>query len=203
MKRQFLSQLFLFGVLASPLVGGEVRSFATVDGSKVINASITKILPDKDGKRFIEITREDNGRRYNVLAEIFSEEDQSYIEEAVVLFRAGRNLSVSIEPNEERSSPSKTGGRSIVTATHTFDLQIRNNGEEELKGLEIEYRVFYQKAERIWETKGTQRIGKSKRNDSYKEDRFKLASVKPREDKALATTPVNLTHDRPNRGGPG
>ena len=195
--------MLLFGAFTSPLVGDEVRSFSTADGSKVIKASISQILPNKDGKRFIEIKREDNGKRYKVLSEIFSTEDQAYIEEAAAIIDGGRNLSVSIKPNEDRSSAVKTKGRSVVTAEHTFDIELRNNGQNELGDLEVKYKVFYRKAERIWEIKGTQRIGKSKRSDVYKENVMKVASVKPRETHAFTTIPLKLVHDRPNRGGPG
>jgi hypothetical protein len=138
-----------------------------------------------------------------VLAEIFSKEDRAYIEEAVVNHIAGRNLAMTIEPNEDRGSPEKKGGRSIVTATHTFDVELRNNGEEELSDLEVEYRVFYKKAERVWDQRGSQKIGKSKRNDSYRENTVKVASIKPRKDESFSTVPLSLVNNRPNRGGPG
>ncbi|MDA0811712.1 MAG: hypothetical protein O3C21_04880 [Verrucomicrobia bacterium] len=203
MKSAFLCQMLLIGMFAGPSLGDEIRTFSTADGSKVIKAAITQILPSKDGKRYIEITREDNGKRYNVLAEVFSADDQAYIEETVALMESGRNLSVSIKPNEDRGSAVKAGGRSVVTAKHTFDIELRNNSETAVEGIEVSYKVFYKKAERVWETKGTQSIGTSKRVDAYKDNKVEVATVKPRESHTFSTVPVSLTHDRPNRGGPG
>lgn len=203
MRKLPLCFAVLLGVMsAASLHGKNFRTFTTADQSKAIVAAVVGVFNDDEGRMLVEIERED-GKRYKVLPEIFSDEDQAAIKEAVAILNAGRHLALTITPKEDRSSPSESDGRRIVTAKHAFDLMFRNNGTADLEGLEVEYRIFYQKDERTWDTRGDQKIGKSKRAGAYTDGTMKVEGLAARAEKVITTREVALISDRPNLGGPG
>jgi len=75
-------------------------------------------------------------------------------------------------------------------------VEFRNNSKVDMSGLEIEYRIFFSQDNRKGELD-------RKREHGYKDGTLKLAALSSRTQQSLSSRPVSITHDKPNRGGPG
>lgn len=195
MKRSLtkLTTIVCSGLLASSLAA-EVRTFTSADGSKTLLAECFDT--SGEGENLTATLVLDDGRSMKVRADVFSEDDQNYLAEVNAAQKAARALSVRLEETSEDSEREKTRGRRITTTPTKFAIEVRNNGRDEVTGLEVDYQIFYRDAVRVGSKDGEW----MERNI---EGKLALAELPPRGDTVLTTEPVDIVSDRPNKGGPG
>ena len=164
-----MKRLVLFICLTASVFGvraaAQYRDFTSADG-KTIKAAVKAY----DAQKKIVTIERDNKRTSKVPITVFSEADQKYILEwdASKGFLSANLLKIScadkvVEKRKEKEleDVNYTGGavvkdfeKTVITFERiAYDIQFQNMNKYELKNIRMEYRIYYEQSEMVWEKK--------------------------------------------------
>ena len=125
----------------APLCFAEMHKFTSADGEKTILAEIVTF----DAKKSLVTLNLNNGRQIHSSVTAFAKEDQEYILKVARIQDVGRKLAVRFVDEEQTVSERKNplNGYQTLNVKSGYELELRNNGETDVDGLEAEYQIFY------------------------------------------------------------
>lgn len=143
----------------------QYRDFTSADGKTIRG----RIRTYNESKKVVTIER-DNRRTATVPITVFSESDQAYILEwdASKGFSSKNLLKIScndkvVEKRKEKELEDihytegdvvKDFEKTVTTFERiAYEIQLQNTNKSELKGIRMEYRIYYEQSEMVWEKK--------------------------------------------------
>ena len=143
MSVKHISCLLLIGLVSGARAGKEYRDFSDTQG-RTIRACIMEYDSENET---VKLERE-NRRIAKVPITIFCETDQAYVRDWEMLHDFERKGSFNIDvkrmkrDNDEQDSRDHNSKKEVTDTYYIIVLQ--NKGSSELKGLKLEYCIYYE-----------------------------------------------------------
>lgn len=182
MRKPLIVQILAVFLLSSPLFA-ELHKFKSADGSKILAAEIVNY----DAKKNQVALLLENGRQIYSSITAFSEEDQEYILKVAHIQDIGKTLAVRFVDEEKVLSERKNplNGYQTLNVDEGYALEIRNNGDELVEGLEADYQVFYRAY--------LDPFGSRERTEQVKAGSLELPMLSSREEISVSTDGIPMT----------
>lgn len=128
----------LVAFATSPMLSAQLRAF-TNDNGTVIQADLVSHKGDK-----VKLKRVD-GKEFEVIPSIFSDEDEAYIRKWMAKTPAAKNFKLRVATSKKKieGNSQNLGYKRVRNDLWSYVISITNDSQDSVSNLTVKYRVFY------------------------------------------------------------